>query len=319
MSGMGNMAAPAGNGGVLLPSAALIASTLFWGSMWIGLRGIDAAGIPATLGGTLVYGLPAILLLPVVFFRRRQMLAGGGRLLLCAGPLAMCNILFAMAVVTGEVGMVVLMFYLSPIWSTIFERVFMRVPISPLRYAGIALAICGLLILQGGNGRWPWPANMSEWMAVGAGICWAVALLAARLWPNISVVDKSILQFVCALPIGLAVFALVSTFMLPTTLPDSSVLMAAMPWVLATILLWVTPSLVLSLWGAARLSPGRANILMMFEVVVGVGTGVWLAGEELGWNKILGGILIISASVLESWQATREVRDARRQRLGAAK
>ena len=78
---------------------------------------------------------------------------------------------------------------------------------------------------------------------------------------------------------------------------------------LITIVVWVIPSLVLSLWGAARLSPGRANILMMFEVVVGVGSGALLAGEALGWNKVLGGLLIVSASILESWQATREARN----------
>ena len=37
----------------------------------------------------------------------------------------------------------------------------------------------------------------------------------------------------------------------------------------------------------------------------------WLAGEDLGWHKVLGGILIVSASLLESWQARRESQAAR--------
>jgi drug/metabolite transporter (DMT)-like permease len=76
------------------------------------------------------------------------------------------------------------------------------------------------------------------------------------------------------------------------------------------------PAMVLSLWGAARLSPGRASILMTFEVVVGIGSAAWLAGEDLGWQKILGGVLIVSASLLESWQARRETRSIARE--GAA-
>lgn len=305
---------PAAGGGVLWPSAAMIASTLFWGTMWIGFREIDAAGIPPTLGGTMAYGLPAILLLPVLVWRWRTFRAQAGGLLLCAGPLALCNILFAIAVVTGEIGMTVLMFYLSPIWSTVLERIFLRVKISPLRWAGIALAIGGLLVLQGGSGRVPWPASPPEWMGLAAGFCWAVALLAARMWPRISVIDKSAAQFFCALPIGIITFLIVSATFLPTTVPEPTTFFNALPWTLITILFWLIPSLGLSLWGAARLSPGRANILMMFEVLIGVGSGALLAGEELGLNKIMGGILIVSASVLESWQASREVRSARREK-----
>lgn len=309
----GTFAAPAGNGGALWPSLAMLGSTLFWGTMWVGLREVDDAGIPAALGGTLVYGLPAVLLLPVLIFRWRKVAAEPAGLLLCAAPLALCNILFAMAVVVGEVGMIVLMFYLSPIWSTVLERVFLKVPISPLRWAGIALAIAGLLVLQGGHGRLPWPGNTAEWMGLAAGFCWAVALLTARMWPAIPVFDKSLLQFICALPIGLATFFVVrESGAFDATLvmwPEFTSFLTALPWVLITIVVWVIPSLTLSLWGAARLSPGRANILMMFEVVVGVGSGALLAGEALGWQKILGGLLIVSASILESWQATREARN----------
>lgn len=298
-------------GGVLLPSLAMFGSTFFWGTMWIGFREIDAVGVPATLGGTLVYGLPAILMLPLVFLRWQRLRADAKGLLLCAAPLALCNILFAMAVVIGEIGMTVLMFYLSPIWSTLLERVFLKIPVSPLRWVGIALAILGMLVLQGAQGRMPWPSSPSEWMGLAAGFCWAVALLTARMWPQIPVLDKSVLQFVCALPIGLAVFALVDASFLPTVLPDTAIFAAAAPWIVATFIIWVVPSLALSLWGAARLSPGRANILMMFEVIVGVGSGALIAGEALGWNKLLGGVLIVSASILESWQATREARLAK--------
>lgn len=305
-----DMTGAAGTSGVLLPSLAMVGSTFFWGTVWIGFRGIDSAGIPATLVGTMAYGLPAIFLLPVLAWRWRSLRGRYAGLLLCAGPLALCNILFAIAVVTGEVGMVVLMFYLSPVWSTVLERIFLRIPVSPLRWAGIALALIGLVVLQGGHGRAPWPSNASETMGLVAGLCWAIALLAARMWPQIPVVDKTVAQFVCALPIGLIAFFAVSASFLPATWPEPVAFFNALPWTAITIALWVVPSLILSLWGAARLSPGRANILMMFEVVVGVGSGALLAGEALGWSKLVGAILIVSASVLESWQATREVKAA---------
>lgn len=294
---------------LLWPSLAMIGSSIFWGSMWYPLRAVEAAGIPAALSGALCYGIPLLPLLPFLFVRHRQLRAGGWRVLLCGGALALCNILFAVAVVIGEVGIIILLFYLSPIWSTILERIFMKTPLTPIRWIGIGLALVGLVVLQGVGGRWPWPSNLAEWMGLAAGLCWAVALLTARMWSHITVLDKSIAQFGCALPIGLAAFALMGEYAGPAPWPQLSTIMAALPWIVAAAFIWVVPAMVLSLWGAGRLSPGRASILMTTEVVVGVGSAAWLAGEDIGWHKIVGGILIVSASVLEGWQARRETRD----------
>nr|WP_298686998.1 DMT family transporter [uncultured Dongia sp.] len=297
---------PTSGSGILWPSLAMIGSSIFWGSMWYPLRAVEAAGIPAALAGALCYGVPLIPLLPFLFIRRRQLQAGGWRMLLCGGALACCNILFAVAVVMGEVGIIILLFYLSPIWSTILERVFMKTPLTPVRWVGIGLALVGLMVLQGVGGRWPWPSNLAEWMGLGAGLCWAVALLTARMWSHITVLDKSIAQFGCALPVGLLVYVLLGDVAGPAGWPELGILIGAAPWIIAAAVIWVVPAMVLSLWGAGRLSPGRASILMTSEVVVGVGSAVWLAGEDLGWHKIVGGILIVSASLLETWQARRE-------------
>ena len=99
--------------GTLWPSLAMIGSSIFWGSMWYALREVEAAGIPAALAGALCYGVPLIPLLPFLYTRRHELAAGGWRVLLCGGSLACCNIFFAVAVVLGEVGIIILLFYLS--------------------------------------------------------------------------------------------------------------------------------------------------------------------------------------------------------------
>jgi hypothetical protein len=48
----------------------------------------------------------------------------------------------------------------------------------------------------------------------------------------------------------------------------------------------------------------------MLEVLVGVGSASWLAGEELGMNKIIGGALILSASLVEAWGSAKADRKA---------
>jgi drug/metabolite transporter (DMT)-like permease len=63
--------------------------------------------------------------------------------------------------------------------------------------------------------------------------------------------------------------------------------------------IWVLPGLLLSFWAAARLSPTRASMLFMAEVVVGVATAAIWTDYPFGWREAIGGLVIVSASVLE--------------------
>jgi drug/metabolite transporter (DMT)-like permease len=161
--------------------------------------------------------------------------------------------------------------------------------------------------LQGLAGRWPFPSNAAEWMGFAAGVCWAVGLVATNVARNASMVEKTFLQFVfAAITAGLLVVMLGWADERPTV----GGLIASMPWILAAAVVWVVPAMGLSLWGASRMSPARASMILMLEVLVGVGSAAWLAGEDLGLNKIVGGALILSASLVEAWGSARAERKA---------
>jgi drug/metabolite transporter (DMT)-like permease len=292
---------------VLLPSLAVAVSAIFWGTTWIPLREIDGPGVPAEWSGLLIYLVPALLVLPMILIRRSRIVAGGLPLLVAAIAVGACNGLFAVSMVFGEIGIVILLFYLNPIWATVLERFVIGTPIAGFRWAGIGLGLLGLVALQGLAGRWPFPSNAAEWMGLGAGVCWAVGLVATNVARDSSMVEKTFLQFVfAAMTAGLLIFLLGWTDVRPTL----AGLTASMPWILAAAGLWVVPAMGLSLWGASRMSPARASMLLMLEVLVGVGSAAWLAGEELGLNKIVGGALILSASLVEAWGSARA--DAKR-------
>jgi drug/metabolite transporter (DMT)-like permease len=294
-------------GSALLPSLAVAASAVFWGTTWIPLREIDGPGVPAEWSGLLIYLVPAILVLPMILIRRSRVAAGGLPLLVVAIAVGACNGLFAVAMVFGEIGMIILLFYLNPVWATVLERIVLGTPIAGFRWVGIALGLLGLVALQGLAGRWPFPANAAEWMGFGAGVCWAVGLVATNVARGASLVEKTFLQFVfAALTAGLLVFLLGWMDELPTV----AGLTTSMPWILAAAFAWVVPAMGLSLWGASRMSPARASMILMLEVLVGVGSAAWLAGEELGMNKIIGGALILSASLVEAWGSARADRKA---------
>src|SRR5690242_9714519 len=104
---------------VLWPSVAVAISALFWGTTWLPLREIGRTGLPPSWSGVLIFAVPAVICLPLVLFRWRAILAGGRPLLMVALGVGACNALFAQALTFGEIGMIVLLFYLSPVWATI--------------------------------------------------------------------------------------------------------------------------------------------------------------------------------------------------------
>ena len=53
------------------------------------------------------------------------------------------------------------------------------------------------------------------------------------------------------------------------------------------------------LWGARLISPGRAGLLLMMEVVTGLASAAVLAGEPFGMTQVVGSTLIVVAALVE--------------------
>ncbi|MGC2167445.1 MAG: EamA family transporter, partial [Gallionella sp.] len=73
-------------------------------------------------------------------------------------------------------------------------------------------------------------------------------------------------------------------------------------------LLWVVPGTLATFYGVARLDAGKAAILLLAELVVGVFSAVVIGGEHLSMQEIVGGILILSAAVIEARSETAVVK-----------
>ena len=53
------------------------------------------------------------------------------------------------------------------------------------------------------------------------------------------------------------------------------------------------------LWGVRLVSPGRAGLLMMMEVVTGLASAAAFAGEPFGAVQVTGSMLIATAALVE--------------------
>ena len=276
------------------PTIAILASTFFWGTLWIPLRQLNEAGLGGSWATVLGFVIPLAAFSPVGAIRRRSIVAGGRPLVRAGFLLAACVALYAEALLLGNVARVILLFYLTPVWSTLLARAFLGEPITKSRVVTLGLGLVGMFVVLGVGPGLPLPRSSAEWMGLCSGFLWACSMVALRRVPQgVSDFDKVFVQFLFLGPL----FALLTAvsgggaWAIPTT----DVLLRSIKWLLVLGLVWMPSVLWLTMFGGSRLDPGRVAVLLMFEVVIGVGSAAALTHEPFGVHELVGAVLIVGA------------------------
>jgi drug/metabolite transporter (DMT)-like permease len=190
----------------------------------------------------------------------------------------------------------ILLFYMSPLWSTLLGILVLKERLTVNRVIGLLLAFCGLYIVLVVENGLPIPRNSGDWFALISGFCWAVA--SVKLFQDgARMIFEKVTVFV--------IFALLMSLLLVVWhqgnlegMPQLSSLDRAWYWILI-IALSMLPITYLTIWPATVLSPGRVGVLLMVEVIVGVVSAAILTDEQFGVREFAGTLLIVSAGVIE--------------------
>ena len=272
-----------------------------WGLFWIPLRALEDAGING-LWITVVYFLiPTICLIPIVLSRWQHVKQGGISLQLTTMLSGGALLLYSTSIVYTDVVRAMLLFYLTPIWATILARIFLGDLITPSRIIAMLMAILGMLTIFGLGARFPIPQNIGDWLGIGSGFLWAVAMVRIRMSESHSAVELTAGFFQWSL-----IFSAGAAFLLaPSQIPKIEQVLPALPLLLIFMALLVLPGTYASLWGPKYLSPGIVGLLFMTEIIVGAISVALLAGEPFGIRELMGVLLIAGASILEPLLALR--------------
>ena len=272
-----------------------------WGLFWIPLRALEEAGING-LWITVVYFLiPTICLIPVVILRWQHVKEGGVSLQITTMLSGGALLLYSTSIVYTDVVRAILLFYLTPIWATILARIFLGDLITPSRVIAMVLAILGMLTIFGLGARFPIPQNIGDWLGIGSGFLWAVAMVRIRKSESHSAIELTAGFFQWSL-----IFSSGAAFLLaPIQMPDIEQILPALPLLLIFTALLVLPGTYASLLGPKYLSPGIVGLLFMTEIIVGAISVALLAGEPFGIRELIGVLLIAGASMLEPLLALR--------------
>ncbi|SEQ00850.1 Threonine/homoserine efflux transporter RhtA [Loktanella sp. DSM 29012] len=279
----------------------VVLSGAIWGFYWLPVRMLSDAGLGGAWG-TLAITVSALLVLAPATWRARSDLRR-------ASPLALVSIglgglafaLYSIGFNYGRVAIIILLFFLTPVWSVLITRFVLGWHTPMLRIVAIGLGLGGLCVMLSADGQWPVPRGIGEWMALAAGILWSLATTGMRTASQIAPAPAA---FVFALGAVIA-----SVLMAPSLSPWQT---APVPGVtiivaLGTGALWWGLSTACLMWATVRLDPARVGILLMAEVLIGAASAALLAGEALAPLELAGGALVLFAGVCEVWPVRQRV------------
>ncbi len=288
---------PDAGGGLLLPQFAVALASVLWGLWWIPVRGLEQLGLTGNWVSVAVYGFGALALLPFVLPGYRRLVQNAGTIaaagIFCGAALAFWN----HAILIGEVVRVTLLFYLSPIWATILAAIFLGDRITLRRALAIVLGLSGAAtVLGSGPGGLPLPRGEADWIAIAAGVTFAIATTIIRKAGAGNSVPQSFATVSSAALVAWALAVFHPTSAGPLAGPGLDALYLAA----AVGVLWLLPALWLVLWGAGRIDPGRVAILLLLEIVTAAVSAAILTSEPFGLREAVGCLLILGAGLVEA-------------------
>lgn len=285
-----------------LASAIVLATGMFWGIYWLPVRAIADLGLDGAWGTGAITLAAVLFLLPFALAKkgalREANLVGVASVALGGGAFALYSIGF----LYGKVALVVLLWFFSPVWSVLIAKYLLRWQVPKLRLIAIAVGLCGLFIMLGGDGGIPVPGSLGEWMAFVGGLLWALATAGMRLKSQLPPAPAALLFALGAA----ATSFLFAPFLEPVPRVALSDLSTMVANVLLTGGLWWGASIAALMWATVRLDPARVGILLMTEVIFGAVTATIFAGESLSPSEMIGGSLVILCGLLEVWPTKAE-------------
>jgi drug/metabolite transporter (DMT)-like permease len=278
-----------------------------WGLYWVPLRQLDAVAAAGAWATLIVVAVGTLALAPFGWAGRFRLAQAKRRALMSIALGGASFVLYSDGLLYGHVASVILLFYLTPIWSTLIARWWLRWPISWWRYAAIAAGLIGIaLVLGGKNQGLPVPASIGDWLGLASGLLWAVASTGMHVHVRTRPAETNFIF--CA---GAAVMALVLALLLaPQDLPsvETGKYLPALGWTLILGVGWWAVSLTAFMWATSELEPPRIGILLMSEVVVGTLSAALFANEPFGIIMTIGAMLVVGACVLETMPERRQPR-----------
>jgi len=242
----------------------------------------------------LVYSGTLLVALPFIFKYRKDFIEYKWSLLALAFFVGGVNVAFILAILEGQIVRVLLLFYLSPIWTAILGWLVLKEKLSIYAWLMISIAMTGAIIMLwspelGG----PLPKSTADLLALSAGFCFALANMMTRKIDQVPIMVKTISGW-------LGVILIAGVLIIFTQTPPGILSLSNISWSLVYGLLGMTIMTLSVVYGVSHMPIHRSSVILLFEIVVGAVSAVWLANETISAQEWWGGSLVIFAAYLSA-------------------
>lgn len=275
----------------LLPSVYLLIAASLWGLFWYPLRLLSESGLPGIWASLVIYLSPMIIGGFFLWPYRHEFLKRPFLLLIMGLASGWCNVSFIVAVIEGNVVRVVMLFYLSPVWTVLLGWIFLRERLSVLSWFVLILAMVGALImLWDPEVGQPWPQDRADWLALSSGFSFALANVIIRSLQDISVQIKT-------MSVWIWVVLVATAWILLTHEPIPNVSIGVVMASIAIGIFGVTLMTFLVQYGVTHMPVYRSAVILLFEIVIVAISAQFLTDEVILTREWIGGMLIIAAAL----------------------
>ena len=276
----------------------LLFGALCWGIVWYPYRIMADAGVSGVVSSFYTYCIA--LALAMLYFSRhwRGIFKLPLSIVLLSLVAGWTNLSYVLAIIDGEVMRVMLLFYLSPLWTLILAHFWLK---EETHLAGIIAIVTSLLgayimlydpLVSG----FPVPRNTAEWLGLSSGFGFALTNVMTRKSVHLTLRAKSF-----AIWVGVIVVCLIAMPVMQVPLL-SPMLLTPINWlVMVVIAVLLIAATLFVQYGVTRIKATRASVLFLFELVVAAIAAYYLTDETMNLYEWIGGALIVAASVFAAF------------------
>jgi drug/metabolite transporter (DMT)-like permease len=288
-----------------LAIGSLVYAASLWGLVWYPYRLLNEAGIGGIASSFLSYTVPLILFGWLHLRELRRSRSQWMWLAVLGLAAGWTNLAYVLGVLQGEVVRVLLLFYLSPLWTVLFSRILLGEKLNRAGVMIMTLSLGGAMVmLWRPEGGLPLPTNRGEWLGLSAGVMFALSNVIARHLSGVSEGSKAVSVW-----LGVSVLTLVGLLLYPAELDfvehagwDIWVLLLAIGIAIGSMTYAVQ-------YGLARVPANQAIVIFLFELVVAAVAAYFLSSERMGLQEWAGAIMIIAASLFSGHMEDEQLKE----------
>ena len=278
-------------------SLIIVVSSCAWGLYWLPLRSIEQSGIVGSWSIVLVNACPLLILVPLIFFNLDKLKKYPKPIFFAGIMIGAAFTFYANGLVETSVIRATLLFYLSPIWSTIIGIIWLNERLTIARVISIIVALIGIIfLLYDFRDQETVILNFGDFSSILSGLFWALGASILKKWSKLPIIPLTAIVYFSTTSLSILLAIIVYKAPIPSLALIGQNFSTAFIWSVIVLL----PSFCIIFRISQILFPGRVGILMMSEVAVAViSAKILLPEEQMVILQWIGASAILLAGVVE--------------------